>query len=139
MTNCIFCKIANGEIPASKVYEDKDVVAFLDIDPVNKGHTLVIPKKHYATIMDLPNSQLHKLMDIVKKVASVMIVSEESGVNVQQNNKSAAGQLVHHVHFHVIPRHKGDGHEFDWDKHKYADAAEEAQYQKGIADALKKI
>ncbi|MFA5142103.1 MAG: HIT family protein [Candidatus Woesearchaeota archaeon] len=135
--DCIFCKIAKGEIPSAKVYEDKDVIAFLDISPVNKGHTLVLPKHHYETIMETPEFLLHNIMDVIKKVSKVLVITKKGGVNVCQNNGKAAGQLVNHVHFHVIPRHEGDGHKFDWKNTKYKDAKEQEEYRKAIEAAVK--
>ncbi len=138
MVDCIFCKLAKGEIPCAKVYEDKYVLAFLDISPINKGHTLVIPKKHYASIMDLPKPLLHKVIDVVQKVSKALLATPESGVNITQNNGAAAGQFVFHAHFHVMPRHAGDGHHFDWTNTKYASNEEMEEYRKAIEAAVKK-
>jgi histidine triad (HIT) family protein len=117
MADCIFCKIANKEIPASVVYEDNDSIAFLDINPVAKGHTLVIPKKHFETIKEIEGDNLAKVMGAVKKIAEALLKKNE-GINVMQNNNSAAGQIVPHLHFHVIPRNKGDGLKFNWPSKK---------------------
>ena len=120
MADCIFCKIIKGEIPADKVYEDDDTLAFLDISPVNKGHTLVIPKQHHETVIDTPAEVLCKLMKTVKKVAPAIIkVTSAQGFNLYQNNEKAAGQLVPHIHFHIIPRFEGDGHFSRWTNTKY--------------------
>jgi len=108
MTDCIFCKIVKGEVPADKVYEDDHSFAFLDISPVTAGHTLVIPKKHYVTIMDMEKEDLDKFMETVQKVSKA-IEKYSEGVNLLQNNHEVAGQVVPHVHFHVIPRRAGDG------------------------------
>lgn len=132
--DCIFCKIAAGEIPHNQVYSDKDIVAFLDIQPASKkgGHTLVIPKKHYETIADIPENLLAKIMSVVKKI-SVVLMKEADGVNVVQNNKKAAGQFVPHVHFHVIPRHEGDSIRIEkWESFKYAEGEAEK-----IADKIR--
>jgi len=119
MTDCIFCKIIKGEIPCAKVYEDKEVIAFLDISPVNPGHTLVVPKEHHETLMDLPEEIACKVMKVVKKVASaVKEAVNADGVNINQSNLKPAGQLVPHVHFHVIPRIAGDGLRL-WPQSKY--------------------
>ena len=118
MTNCIFCKIVKGEINHNKVYEDKDTIAFLDISPVNKGHTLVIPKKHYELITDIPENELNAVIQTVQKIAKAINKISE-GFNIFQNNKTTAGQLVPHVHFHVIPRFKGDKLKFTWPNQKY--------------------
>ena len=109
MEECIFCKISKGEIPSMKVYEADDALAFLDINPRNKGHTLVIPKRHYETVMEMPDEEVGELFKTVKKIAmAVKEGVEASGVNISQNNGKAAGQVVPHVHFHVIPRFETD-------------------------------
>jgi histidine triad (HIT) family protein len=110
MDGCIFCKIVKGEIPCAKVYEDKDVLAFLDISPVHKGHALVIPKKHYSDIFDIPEDELKKVISAVKKVSkAVMQAVNADGISINQSNKSAAGQVVMHYHVHIIPRFSNDG------------------------------
>ena len=108
MTDCIFCKIIKNEIPCDKIYEDKDVIAFLDIKPINKYHTLVIPKKHYVNITDVPENELAKVIKVVKKL-SIAILKLCDGVNISQSNKKHAGQVVDHIHFHIMPRFKDDG------------------------------
>ncbi len=107
MTDCIFCKIINKEIPASIVYEDNTTIAFLDIEPANHGHTLVVPKFHCKAINELPDQDAQTLMLTMKKVAT-SILSFNEGCHIIQNNNEAAGQIVDHVHFHLIPRNKGD-------------------------------
>ena len=107
--NCIFCKIVAGELPASKVYEDNDVLAFLDIRPVNPGHTLIIPKKHFENIHDTPDELVGKLTIVAKKIAGVIQKNlGAEGVNIGMNNGKAAGQLVFHAHIHVMPRYSTD-------------------------------
>ena len=107
--NCIFCKIVKGEVPSKKVYDDKDVMAFLDINPANPGHTLVVPKKHAEDLTKSDNDDIAKAMGVVKKItASLKEKMNAIGVNVLQNNGKAAGQLVGHTHFHVIPRYPND-------------------------------
>ncbi len=107
--DCVFCKIARGEIPSKKIYEDKDVIAFLDINPANPGHTLVVPKKHAEDITKTDEEDIEKAMRIVRKItASLKEKMNAIGVNVLQNNGKAAGQLVAHTHFHVIPRYPND-------------------------------
>jgi len=113
MKDCIFCKIASGEIQAKKVYEDSDVVAFLDADPVNVGHMLVIPKKHFTKISDMSSNDLGKLMPAINKLSKA-ILKLADGLNVMQNNNKVAGQAIMHVHFHLIPRYEGDGYVFNW-------------------------
>ena len=108
MTDCIFCKIMAGEIPCTKVYEDDNIFAFLDISPVYKGHTLVIPKIHCASINDIEEEVLHKWMSGVQKVAkAVQSGTGVKGVNLIMNNGSTAGQIVFHAHMHIIPRAEG--------------------------------
>ena len=122
MDDCLFCRIAKGEIPCSKVYEDDNFLAFLDINPVNKGHTLVIPKEHYETFTDLPDEKVNDFMAIVRKVmAGIKTSLNPDGFNIFNNNKPAAGQEVPHLHFHVLPRYEGDGNTFKWENDKYAE------------------
>lgn len=136
MKDCIFCKIIKKEVSASKLYEDKHAFAFLDISPANKGHTLVIPKKHYETIDKIPEKELGKVMNTVQKIAKALDKISD-GVNIVQNNKSAAGQLVPHLHFHIIPRYKDDGIRYIYGKgKKYKDKKEEKQYQDNIKKLL---
>ena len=107
--DCIFCAIAAGEIPSFKVYEDEQVLAYLDINPFSKGHTLVIPKKHSAGLVDTDDETLAVVIARVKKVAAHL--KEKlgcDGFNIVQNNGEAAGQTVRHVHFHIVPRWTGD-------------------------------
>lgn len=111
MQDCIFCKIVSGEIPSHKVYEDDDVLAFLDINPVNPGHTLVIPKEHHNDVLDMPLELGSKLMNVIQKIAPAVIkgVGADS-FNLGVNNGSGAGQIVFHTHFHIMPRFTDDGH-----------------------------
>jgi histidine triad (HIT) family protein len=132
---CIFCKIANGELPSTKVYEDEDTLAFLDIGPVVKGHTLVIPKKHYDPITKTPAEVLSKLIRIVQHIAIAQTNGlKADGINVAQANGSIAGQIIPHIHFHVIPRFKNDEHSWNWKAGKY-DSQQEMQT---MADAIRK-
>jgi histidine triad (HIT) family protein len=106
--NCIFCKIARKEAPASIVYEDTDVMVFVDIRPVSEGHTLIIPKKHYVDIYDTPDQLLAALHVIVKKIAvAIKKVTNADGISIVQQNGKAAGQDIFHIHVHVIPRFEG--------------------------------
>lgn len=110
MADCVFCKIIKGEIPCYKVYEDSEVLAFLDINPNTPGHTVVIPKKHSANLIAADNSDLAKVLVVIKKIASAIVAGVGAqGFNLGVNNGQAAGQLVEHVHFHIIPRQAGDG------------------------------
>ena len=110
MKSCIFCKIGKGEIPSHKVYEDKNVFAFLDVKPHAKGHTVVILKEHGVTVFDFSDKQLQELMVAVRKTMSrLQEVLSPDGFNVCWNHNSAAGQVVPHLHIHVIPRYLDDG------------------------------
>ena len=103
--NCIFCAIAAGEIPSFKVYEDDLVLAYLDINPFSFGHTLVIPKEHSTGLLDTPPEVLKEIIVRVQKVAAHLKTALPcDGFNVLQNNGAAAGQTVHHLHFHIVPR-----------------------------------
>jgi len=110
MEDCIFCKIINNEVPSYKVYEDDRVLAFLDITPVNPGHTLVIPKKHSENIEDITEDDLAAVLKAAKKIAKTLLqLDGVKGVNIMNNNRSSAGQVVMHSHFHVVPRYENDG------------------------------
>lgn len=117
MHNCIFCGILSGEIPAQKVYEDAHSLAFLDINPVSKGHTLVIPKTHYDVLSAMPEKEFLAYMQTVQKVVKGLMKYTDA-VNILENNGKDAGQLVAHVHFHIIPRRPGDGLKIgEWHAH----------------------
>tara|TARA_Y100000310_G_scaffold316740_1_gene368847 strand:- start:4667 stop:5074 length:408 start_codon:yes stop_codon:yes gene_type:complete len=121
MTDCIFCKIIKGEIPCSKIYEDDKAFAFLDIAPVNKGHALVIPKEHHETFEDLPENLTNYLLGIVKKIGSAVKKGVNAdGYNIGMNIGKAAGQLVFHAHWHIIPRFNDDGLK-TWPQKEYDD------------------
>jgi histidine triad (HIT) family protein len=108
--DCIFCRIARGEIPSKKVFEDSESFAFLDINPRNPGHTLVIPKKHAETLLDMDEEDSGVLFMNVRKVAGkVMAATKAQGISIAQSNGIAAGQVVSHVHFHIIPRFANEG------------------------------
>lgn len=110
MNDCIFCGIISGEIPSHKIYEDSNVVAFLDINPVKDGHTLIVPKVHAENLLESGPEVSQMLMETVQKISPAIkkIVAAE-GFNVVTNIGAAAGQTVHHTHVHIIPRHEGDG------------------------------
>jgi histidine triad (HIT) family protein len=107
--DCIFCKIVEGELPSAKIYEDKRILAFLDINPVNKGHTLVITKEHYNNLNELPPDLLKDVIMVVQRLSlPIREAVGAEGFNIIVNNGRVAGQLVDHVHFHIIPRLKQD-------------------------------
>lgn len=105
MEECIFCKIVKGEIPCKKVYENEKTLAFLDINPRNKGHVLVIPKSHYMGITDMPDGEATEVIKTIKMVAAAQRDSIKTlGMSLLQSNGRMAGQMVPHIHFHLIPR-----------------------------------
>ena len=106
--SCIFCKIVRKQAPASIIYEDETVMAFLDIRPLNEGHTLVIPKKHYVDIFDTPEDQLSQVHMVVKQVSiAVKKATNADGISIIQQNGKAGGQEIFHFHVHVVPRFEG--------------------------------
>lgn len=134
-TNCVFCKIVAGELPSTKVYEDADVLAFMDIGPIIKGHTLVIPKQHVDPLTKAHVDLLAKLMKVVQKIVHAQMNGlKADGVNVLNANGAAAGQVVPHLHFHVVPRFKTDGHHWNWAAKKY----ESLEEMRNFADEIRK-
>ena len=109
--DCIFCKIANHEVPSSIIYEDDDVMAFLDISQTTKGHALVIPKEHFDNFLSVDKETMHKVMDVAQRIGQADIaVLGAKGVNILTNVNKEAGQSVYHFHVHVIPRYaKNEG------------------------------
>ena len=106
--NCIFCKLANGEIPTATLYEDEDFRVILDASPASKGHALIIPKEHYANLYELDDDKAAKVMVLAKKMITKLTgILHCDGYNIVQNNNEAAGQTVMHFHMHVIPRYEG--------------------------------
>jgi histidine triad (HIT) family protein len=127
---CIFCEIVENKIPAYRVYENDISLAFLDIAPVNPGHTLVIPKKHYANLEEIPEEELKELMMAVKKVA--LMLKNNFGVlgyNLSVNNDPVAGQEIAHLHFHLIPRKEDDGLKL-WPQGEYSEGQAEEVLKK---------
>jgi histidine triad (HIT) family protein len=136
MTECIFCKIISGEIPATIVHLDESTFAFLDINPANKGHILVLPRKHYENLNDIPTNEVWHLFEVVQKISKAIEKGlKAEGYNILMNNKKPAGQLVNHAHIHVIPRFKGDEMQvrLGWNYKKY----EEGE-AKTVAERIKK-
>jgi len=126
MEDCIFCKIINGQMPSQQVYEDADVLAFLDIRPINPGHTLVIPKRHSENFMTAIEEDIQKIVSVAKKITPAILKSVEAeSCNFTTNAGRAAGQIVFHTHFHIIPRFPTDGYltwSRDDDEHTDLDA-----------------
>lgn len=120
MSDCIFCKIINGDIPSAKVFENEHVLAFLDISQVSKGHTLVIPKVHKENVFELTNEQAKQIFEVVPSIANAIKKEfNPVGLNILQNNGEQAGQSVFHFHMHIIPRYgKGDGFGVVWKSHE---------------------
>ena len=110
MSTCIFCDIVRGKIPSATIHTTPNTLAFLDIGPVRPGHALVIPKGHHPTLWDLPPEIGVELLEALQVVAdAVRRATKADGLNLMMNNYRAAGQLVDHAHFHLVPRHEGDG------------------------------
>lgn len=113
--NCIFCKLANGEIPAATLYEDEDFRVILDASPAAKGHALIIPKEHYANLYELDDELAAKVLVLAKKMITKLTgILGCDGYNIVQNNGEAAGQTVFHFHLHMIPRFKDDDVRLGW-------------------------
>ena len=113
--DCIFCKIANGDIPSKVLYEDDEFKVILDLGPATRGHALILPKNHYKNLYELPDEVAVKVMILAKKMAALMTEKLGcDGFNLVQNNGEAAGQTVFHFHLHLIPRYKNDGQTLGW-------------------------
>lgn len=124
--NCIFCKIANGEIPSTTVYEDDDFRVILDLSPASKGHALILPKEHYANLYELPDEAASKVLIVAKNVVAKMTKALGcDGYNLVQNNGEVAGQTVFHFHMHLIPRYKEDQVGLGWKMGELTDADRE--------------
>ncbi len=124
--NCIFCKIAGGEIPAATIYEDDEFRAILDLNPAAKGHALVLPKEHYANVFEIPDDVLGRAAAVAKKVGTRLCEGlHADGLNLLQNNGECAGQTVFHFHLHMIPRYKGDTVNVGWKPGTLSDADKE--------------
>lgn len=120
MTDCIFCQIVAGHIPASKVYEDDDVLAFLDITQVTTGHTLIIPKQHCKNLLDMTAETAGKVFRIVPQLAQALVATTGAeGINLVNNSEVVAGQTVFHAHIHLLPRFSaGDGLDIRFEQHE---------------------
>jgi len=134
--SCVFCKIVNKEIPSEIIYENDKIMAFLDISPVNKGHTLVVTKEHYENSLVTPEEILRELIVAAKKVAlAVKEATGADGINLGINNGKAAGQVIFHAHWHVIPRFLNDGYKM-WGSKEYASKKEQAEIAEKIRQQL---
>ncbi len=130
MSDCIFCNIVSKEIPKDILYEDEMSLAFLDIAPVRAGHTLVIPKKHTETFLETDQETLKAVITATQKVAQAVVGGMRAeGCNVSTNNGRAGGQVVFHLHWHIIPRVAGDGLVL-WPQQKYVEDEEVSTFQK---------
>ena len=115
MDNCIFCKIANGEIPSRTLYEDEEFRVILDLGPATRGHALILPKNHYKDIFEIPEDTASRAMGVAHHMASLMKEKlGADGFNIVQNNGEIAGQTVFHFHMHLIPRYLGDNQRIGW-------------------------
>ncbi len=122
MAECVFCKIITGELPSSKIYEDDLVLSFMDIAPLSPGHLLVIPKNHYETFPEVPRDEAAAVAAAMLKIAPAVVAAQNAdGFNLLLANGACAGQVIFHVHFHIVPRSNGDGLGFAWRHGSYAD------------------
>ncbi|OGV65953.1 MAG: hypothetical protein A2498_04895 [Lentisphaerae bacterium RIFOXYC12_FULL_60_16] len=136
-SDCVFCRIVAGTLPACRVYENPHILAFMDINPVIKGHTLVIPKAHYDPITRTPDEVLVHVITAVRHVATAVWTGlKADGLNVTQANGAVAGQCVPHIHFHVIPRYENSDNPRNWIPGKYASTAEMETFADRIRRAL---
>jgi histidine triad (HIT) family protein len=136
MSGCIFCKIIKGEIPCAKILEDDRVLSFMDINPINAGHALVIPKQHYHTLFEVEPEDLQACILAAQKVGKAVYRSVGAqGLNLLQNNYRAAGQLIDHVHFHLIPRNERDGFLTTWPGKAYPPGGLDA-HLKQVVEAI---
>ncbi len=136
--DCIFCKIANGEIPSAALYEDDDFKVVMDMGPAAKGHSLILPKQHYANVHELPDELAGRAFLLAKRMAGVMTKAlDADGFNIVQNNGEAAGQTVFHFHMHLIPRYENDGAGFGWNPGTLTDEDREEVCAKVNAELAK--
>ena len=133
--NCIFCKLANGVFPTNKIYEDDEFTVILDASPANKGHCLILPKRHFKDLFEIDEEVAGRAIKLAKKIATKL--KDElgcDGINIVQNNGTAAGQTVFHFHVHIIPRYENDGCNIGWPQMKPDDAEQAA-----LAERLAKL
>lgn len=134
MNECVFCKIINGEIPANIIYENDKVLAFLDIKPISRGHTLIVPKKHYGDIYDITEDYLKEVVAAAKKISgAVKRGLGAEGVNILHASGVAAQQSVFHFHIHLVPRYRNDGLN-TWPRSKY-----KGEDFEGVAEEIRSV
>jgi len=134
MPDCIFCRIIAGQIPCAKLAETDNVISFMDIAPVNHGHCLVIPKRHVENLLELTEAELHDCIVTAQRVAKATVAATGAvGFNILQNNHPCAGQVVPHMHMHVIPRSPSDGFRFGWRQGRYSEGEMQALQQRILA------
>lgn len=133
---CIFCRIVKGELPSLRVFEDDALLAFLDINPMALGHTLLIPKGHYETLLDVPGETASRILPAAQRIGKALMAATQcAGFNCLQNNFAAAGQIVFHSHLHIVPRLEGDGLK-QWPHNAKIDAAAMSAVAGAIRSAL---
>lgn len=136
-SNCLFCKLANGEIPTNTLYEDDMFRVIFDLSPATKGHAIILPKEHYRNLYELSDEVAAKVMLVAKKLATVMTeIFEAEGFNLIQNNNECAGQTIFHFHLHLVPRYEGDAVNKFWTPSE-ADGEMLAKWSSQIQEALK--
>jgi len=137
MDNCIFCKIIKKELPVDIVFENEHVIAFLDIAPINKGHTLVVPKTHHSSISTPSDEELFHIMKVGSQIGRALMKGcDYDGFNLHLSNGNCAGQVVDHAHLHVVPRIGTDGFHWNWRSQKYEEGEKE-DYIKKMKSKLK--
>lgn len=115
MEECVFCRVADGDIPSATLYENEEFRVILDVAPAGKGHALILPKQHYKDLYEIPDEVVQRAIVLAKKMITVMTEALEcDGFNLIQNNGAAAGQTVFHFHIHLIPRYRDDGLKLNW-------------------------
>ena len=135
-SNCVFCKIVNGDLPASLVLDDSEALVFLDVAPLAPGHLLLIPKIHYELISDMPEDECGRLLALVPRLGAALIkITGKVAFNVLCNNRKEAGQVVPHVHIHLIPRVAGDALGYRWNPRQYGEGEMES-LERRYRDAL---
>ena len=138
MRNCIFCKIAGGEIPSVKIYEDELIYAFMDISPINYGHTLVIPKEHHTSVATIPEATGGRMFRVGSRIGVAMRRALDcDGFNLHLSDGTVAGQVVMHAHLHIVPRWTDDGFHWNWRQLKYESDAQRDEIAEKIIRHIK--